>query len=123
MKPTFLPIIQRLRIESWVMDQPPKLVPFSLLGDADPVPARVSVEHPEQGQLLSLLYEISHEITAILDREELLRRIAARVKKLVDYQVFTVMLWLEDAQVLESVFSLRFEDAIPSAGSALSARF
>ena len=96
------------------MDQPPKLVPFSLLGDADPVPARVSVEHPEQGQLLSLLYEISHEITAILDREELLRRIAARVKKLVDYQVFTVMLWLEDAQVLESVFSLRFEDAIPS---------
>jgi len=72
------------------------------------------VEHPEQGQLLSLLYEISHEITAILDREELLRRIAARVKKLVDYQVFTVMLWLEDAQVLESVFSLRFEDAIPS---------
>jgi len=114
MKPTFLPIIQRLRIESWVMDQPPKLVPFSLLGDADPVPARVSVEHPEQGQLLSLLYEISHEITAILDREELLRRIAARVKKLVDYQVFTVMLWLEDAQVLESVFSLRFEDAIPS---------
>ena len=114
MKPTFLPIIQRLRIESWVMDQPPKLVPFSLLGDADPVPARVSVEHPEQGQLLSLLYEISHEITAILDREELLRRIAARVKKLVDYQVFTVMLWLEDAQVLESVFSLRFADAIPS---------
>lgn len=114
MKPTFLPIIQPLRIESFVMDQPPKLVPFSLLGDADPVPPKLDVEHPEQGQLLSLLYEISHEITAILDREELLRRIAARVKKLVNYHVFTVMLWRDDLQVLESVFSLRFQDAIPS---------
>ena len=95
------------------MDQPPKLIPFSLLGDADPVPANVYVE-PVQGQLLTLLYEISHELTAILDRQELLRRIAERVKKLVDYHVFTVMLWRDDTQVLESVFSMRYEDAIPS---------
>lgn len=96
------------------MDQPPKMIPFSLLGDADPVPPTVYVEQPEQGQLLSLLYEISHELTAILDRQELLRRIAERVKKLVDYHVFTVMLWREQEQVLESVFSMRYEDAIPS---------
>ena len=95
------------------MDQPPKLIPFSLLGDADPVPPNVYVE-PVQGQLLTLLYEISHELTAILDRQELLRRIAERVKKLVDYHVFTVMLWREDTKVLESVFSMRYDDAIPS---------
>ena len=96
------------------MDQTPKLIPFSLLGDADPVPPTVYVAQREQAESLTLLYEISHELTAILDREELLRRIAARVKKLVDYHVFTVMLWNEEAQVLESVFSLRFQDAIPS---------
>lgn len=96
------------------MDQKPKMVPFSLLGDADPVPPTLFESEPEQGQTLSLLYEISHELASILDREELLRRIAERVKKLVDYQVFTVMLWNESEQVLESVFSLRFEDAIPS---------
>jgi phosphoserine phosphatase RsbU/P len=96
------------------MDQKPKMAPFSLLGDADPVLSKVFVSEPEQAQTLSLLYEISHELTSILDREELLRRIAERVKKLVDYQVFTVMLWNENEQVLESVFSLRFEDAIPS---------
>jgi phosphoserine phosphatase RsbU/P len=96
------------------MDQKPKLVPFSLLGDADPVPGTVFVSEPEQAKTLSLLYEISHELTSILDREELLRRIAERVKKLVDYQVFTVMLWNQAEQALESVFSLRFEDAIPS---------
>jgi len=96
------------------MEQKPNMVPFSLLGDADPVPTKLFISEPEQGQTLSLLYEMSHELTAILDREELLRRIAERVKKLVDYQVFTVMLWNEQEQLLESVFSLRFEDALPT---------
>jgi phosphoserine phosphatase RsbU/P len=96
------------------MDQKPRLVPFSLLGDANPVPGTVFVSEPEQAKTLSLLYEISHELTSILDREELLRRIAERVKKLVDYQVFTVMLWNQAEQALDSVFSLRFEDALPS---------
>jgi phosphoserine phosphatase RsbU/P len=94
------------------MDPAPKQVPLSLAGDANAVAP--TVDQPEQGQSLTLLYEISHELTSILDREELLRRIAARVKKIVDYQVFTVMLWNEDAQVLESVFSMRFQDTIPS---------
>lgn len=96
------------------MDSQPKVIPFSILGDADPVPPAFFMAQPEQAQLLSLLYEISLELPAILDREELLRRIAERVKKLVDYHVFTVMLWKEEEQVLESVFSMRFEDAIPS---------
>jgi len=96
------------------MDSTPKLIPFSLLGDADPVPPSFYVAQPEQAQTLSLLYEISHELTAILDREELLRRIAERVKKLVDYHVFTVMLWDEKTQVLESVFSKRFQNDIPT---------
>jgi len=96
------------------MDSTQKLTPFSLLGDADPVPPGFYVAQPEQAQTLSLLYEISHELTSILDREELLRQIAERVKKLVDYQTFTVMLWNEEAQVLESVFSLRFKDTMPS---------
>jgi sigma-B regulation protein RsbU (phosphoserine phosphatase) len=92
----------------------PKLIPFSLLGDADPVPPTVYVSQPGQAQTLALLYEISHEFTSILDRQELLRRIAERVKKLVDYQVFTVMLWNEQDQMLESAFAMRFQDTIPS---------
>ena len=78
------------------------------------MPPGFYVEKPEQAQTLSLLYEISHELTSILDREELLLRIAERVKRLVDYHLFTVMLWDEGRQVLESVFSKRFGDAIPS---------
>jgi phosphoserine phosphatase RsbU/P len=97
------------------MDQSaPNPIPFSLLGDADPAAPAVLVGQPEQAQSIALLYEISHELTSILDREELLRRIAERVKKLVDYHVFTVMLWNESAQMLESVFAQRYESALPS---------
>jgi sigma-B regulation protein RsbU (phosphoserine phosphatase) len=96
------------------MEQSSKLIPFSLLGDADPVPPTAIVTEPKQAETLALLYEVTHEITGILDRGELLRRIAERVKKLVDYDVFTVMLWNESTQTLESIFAMRFEDAIPS---------
>lgn len=96
------------------MDQTSNLIPFSLLGDADPVQAAAFVTEPKQAESLALLYELSHELTSILDRAELLRRIAERVKKLVDYDVFTVMLWNESTQMLDSVFAMRYENAIPS---------
>jgi sigma-B regulation protein RsbU (phosphoserine phosphatase) len=97
------------------MDQSaPNPIPFSLLGDADPAASTALLGQPEQAQSIALLYEISHELTSILDREELLRRIAERVKKIVNYHVFTVMLWNESAQMLESVFAQRYESALPS---------
>ena len=96
------------------MEQSANFIPFSLFGDADPVQPTAYVTEPKQAETLALLYEVSHEITSILDRAELLRRIAERVKKLVDYDVFTVMLWNESTKVLESVFAMRYEDAIPS---------
>src|SRR5271165_6700105 len=96
------------------MDQAPKFTPFSINGEADPVAGGVFVANPEQAETLTLLYDVSHELTSILEREELLRRIAERVKKLVNYHAFTVMLWNDEAQVLESVFAQRYEDALPS---------
>jgi phosphoserine phosphatase RsbU/P len=97
------------------MDDLSKLAAFPMIGDADPVPASVLLSAPvEQIDTLTLLYEVSREITSILDREELLRRVAQRVKKLVNYHVFSVMLWNERTQHLESAFSLRYGDTIPS---------
>src|SRR5215471_20669362 len=96
------------------MDEAAKAAPFSLVGDADPVPASLFVSHPEHANTLSLLYDVSREITSILDREELLRRVAQRVKKIVDYDVFSVMLWNEKTQLLETAFAMRYGDAITS---------
>jgi phosphoserine phosphatase RsbU/P len=96
------------------MDDQPKLAALPLVGDADPVPASLFVSYPEQANTLSLLYDVSREITSILDREELLRRVAQRIRRLVNYHVFSVMLWNEKTQHLESAFSLRYGNTIPS---------
>src|SRR5229473_7009092 len=45
------------------MDEATKLAPFPLMGDADPVPASLFASYPEQANTLSLLYEVSREIT------------------------------------------------------------
>ena len=41
-------------------------------------------------------------------------RIAQHVKRVVNYHVFTVMLWNEASQLLESVFAMHYDDAIPA---------
>lgn len=91
-----------------------KLAPFAVLGDADPVPQSLLSAFPEQAKTLALLYDVSRELTSILEREELLRRVAQRVKRIVDYDVFSVMLWNESTQLLESVFGMRYENSIPT---------
>src|SRR6201987_5320612 len=96
------------------MDELAKVAALPLTGEADPVPQSLLVSFPEQAKTLGLLYDVSRELTSILDREELLRRITELVKKLVNYDVFTVMLWNEKAQVLEGVFAMHYENSIPS---------
>lgn len=86
----------------------------SLTGTPDPVPQSLFVTYPEQAQTLTLLQEVSRELVSILDREELLRRVAHRVKKIVNYHVFTVLLWNETTSYLEGVFAMHYENSIPS---------
>lgn len=78
--------------------------------------ARLYENLREQARTLSLLHEVSRELTSILEREELLRRIAQRVKRLVDYQLFWVMLWNEETQLLEHAFSMRYDERIIEKG-------
>src|SRR6266852_9212397 len=94
------------------MDELSNLGAYALLGDADSVPQSLFLSHPEQAKTLALLHEVSRELTSILDREELLRRVAERTKKIVDYDVFSVMLWNEQTQLLESAFAMRCNDSI-----------
>ena len=71
--------------------------------------ARLYESVRDQARTLSLLHESSRELTSILDREKLLRKVAELVRRLVDYQLFSVMLWDEDDQVLRHTFSLGFD--------------
>lgn len=96
------------------MPEKSKSIPFPPRTEALPVSGDIWIASPEQAKTLELLYEVSREITSILDRQELLSRIALLVKKLVNYHVFTVMLWDESKQHLESVFAMRYESSIPA---------
>jgi sigma-B regulation protein RsbU (phosphoserine phosphatase) len=96
------------------MDDHSNVAPFAMIGDADPVSAGLPFPLAEPDSTLLLLYDLSLEITSILDREELLRKVAHRVKKLVNYHMFSVMLWNESTQLLESVFGMRYGDSIPT---------
>lgn len=96
------------------MEDLSKLASYATLGDADPVPHSLLAAFPEQAKTLGLLYDVSRELTSILDRQELLRRVAQRIKRIVNYDVFSVMLWNDSTQLLESVFGMRYQDSIPT---------
>jgi len=71
--------------------------------------ARLYENVREQASTLSLLHEVSRDLTSILDREKLLNHIARLIKRLINYQMFAVMLWNEEEQILEHTFSLRYD--------------
>lgn len=56
---------------------------------------------------LSLLQEASRGLASILDRDKLLESIADIVRRLIDYELFSVMLWNDDEECLETVFDRR----------------
>jgi phosphoserine phosphatase RsbU/P len=56
----------------------------------------------EQARTLSLLHEVSREIGAILERRQLLERVAQLLKRLIDYDHFSVLLWCEDTRTLDT---------------------
>ncbi len=66
----------------------------------------------EQARTLSLLHEVSREIGAILDRRQLLERVAQLLKRLIDYDLFSVLLWCEDTQTLDPWVALD-RDGLP----------
>jgi phosphoserine phosphatase RsbU/P len=101
------------------MDDLTKRKLFGPLGDADPLPPGLispSLIAPvsEQAKTLALLQEISHDFSPRTSHTVLLRTIAERIKRLVNYDVFNVMIWNEDAQLLQSIFALRYEESIPA---------
>lgn len=59
----------------------------------------------QQTRILSALHEASRELTSILDRRELLESVADLVRRQIDHTCFSVMLWSEERQGLETVYA------------------
>jgi phosphoserine phosphatase RsbU/P len=61
--------------------------------------ARLFERVRSQAETLLLLNEVSREMSSILDVEELLRRAAEQVKRVIDYQILSIMLYDEEQKI------------------------
>lgn len=70
--------------------------------------ARLYTRVSRQAQTLEVLNEISRELTSILDVEALFERISQLLRRLFDYQMFSIWTVRPIEHVLENRFALRF---------------
>ncbi len=74
--------------------------------------ARLYTRVSRQARQLTLLTEISRELTSILNVDQLLKRIADLVTRIIDYQMFSILLLDPSGKVLTHRFSLRFKESV-----------
>jgi len=65
-----------------------------------------------QARILTLLNEIARELSSILNLDELLSRVAELLRRLIDYQMFSILLLDPAGETLQHRFSLRFNENI-----------
>ncbi len=74
--------------------------------------ARLYTRVSRQARQLTLLTEISRELTSILNVDQLLKRIAELVTRIIDFQMFSILLLDPGGTLLQHRFSLRFNESV-----------
>ncbi len=74
--------------------------------------AQLYTRTTRQARILLLLNEIARELTSILNLDELLGRIAELLRRLIDYQMFSIHLLDASGEKLQNRFSLRFNENV-----------
>ena len=74
--------------------------------------ARLYTRISRQARTLLLLNEIARELTSILNLDELFKRIGDLLSRLIDYQMFSILLLDAAGATLQHRFSLRFQENI-----------
>ncbi len=74
--------------------------------------ARLYTRVSRQAKTLAVLNEISRDLTSILNLDQLLQRIGEAVTRLIDYQMFSILLLDSTGTILEHRFSLRFNETV-----------
>jgi sigma-B regulation protein RsbU (phosphoserine phosphatase) len=74
--------------------------------------ARLYTRMSRQTKTLLLLNEIARELTSILNLDELLKRVGELLSRLIDFQMFSILLLDSAGEKLQHRFSLRFNENI-----------
>jgi sigma-B regulation protein RsbU (phosphoserine phosphatase) len=70
--------------------------------------ARLYARISRQAQTMTVMNEIATELTSILDLDPLLERVGQLLRRLIDYQMFTIMLLDEKGETLITRYAWRF---------------
>jgi sigma-B regulation protein RsbU (phosphoserine phosphatase) len=73
--------------------------------------ARLYARVSRQAQTLTVMNEIAVELTSILDLDPLLERVGQLLRRLIDYQMFTILLLDEKGETLITRYAWRFGHA------------
>jgi sigma-B regulation protein RsbU (phosphoserine phosphatase) len=76
--------------------------------------ARLYTRISRQAQMLEVLNEIGRDLSSILDLDLLFERLSQLLRRLIDYQMFSILLVDEVEQVLDLRFSIRFGEKFQS---------
>jgi sigma-B regulation protein RsbU (phosphoserine phosphatase) len=74
--------------------------------------ARLYTRVSRQAKSLTLLNEIARDLTSILNLDQLFKRIGEQLKRLMDYQMFSILMVDEAGQKLQHRFSLRYNENV-----------
>ena len=74
--------------------------------------AQLYTRTTRQANILLLLNEIARELSSILNLDELFGRIAELLRRLIDYQMFSILLLDSAGEKLQHRFSLRFNENV-----------
>jgi phosphoserine phosphatase RsbU/P len=74
--------------------------------------AQLYTRTTRQARILLLMNEIARELSSILNLDELLGRIAELLRRLIDYQMFSILLLDSTGEKLQHRFSLRFNENV-----------
>jgi sigma-B regulation protein RsbU (phosphoserine phosphatase) len=74
--------------------------------------AQLYTRTTKQARILLLLNEIARELTSILNLDELLGRIAELLRRLIDFQMFSILLLDSSGDKLQHRFSMRFNENV-----------
>jgi len=74
--------------------------------------ARLHTRITRQARTLLLLNEIARELTSILNLDQLLKRVAELLNRLIDYQMFSILLVDPSGEKLQHRFAQRFEERL-----------
>jgi len=74
--------------------------------------ARLYRRVERQNRTLRMLASVSHEFSSILDLDELLGKIAATMRAIINYDAFSILLVDEDQRALRHRFSIRYDQRV-----------